>query len=244
MNKKFISLYGQSHIGIKRRENQDRFLIRVLNSNFAVMAVADGLGGETSGSLAASTAVDFLDKSLNGNRMDEKDFAGILKKAGDKIISFVEKDENLHGMGTTLTTAGVTQSRAFWAHIGDSRLYHYSDGVLVQISKDHRILQELIDHGDISPQEARNHPLANALEQCIGTPDIHPESGTFAVKEGDYLILTTDGLHEHVHPAIMESVLESSLKLPAMTDILIEEAIASGSRDDLTVVLGLVKKSL
>ncbi len=202
-----------------------------------MLALADGMGGAAAGGLAAEIAVQFLESGLNGNALQAGMLAEALKAAGQEIASVSEADASLEGMGTTLTVVAVEKGKACWAHVGDSRLHHFGAGGLTQVSRDHRFLQDLIDCGDVTAEELPRHPLRNVLDQCLGCPVIHPESGAFEVSAGDVLLLTSDGVHDHVPPERMTELLRSSLGLEEIANALVTEARQAGSTDDASVVL-------
>jgi len=242
MKDMFINLFGKTHIGNYRPENQDRYLTLILQEDRAVLAIADGLGGEANGSLAAETAIRFLDESIRKAWFKPPDLVRTIQLANDQILSFSENDQTLEGIGTTLTVALIESSRCYWIHVGDSRLFHFSKGKLSQITNDQRFLQEFIDTGDIDLRAVSVHPLRNQLDQCVGMPGVKPSFGDFSLENGDILMLTTDGLHDYILPAHMASVLKVSPDLPKIADTLIKAAMNAGSRDNLTIVLGLIQK--
>lgn len=241
MKKSAGSIYGKTYIGNYRLENQDCFLVREINKQKVIMAIADGMGGEAGGGIAAAMAINLLDNIHNGQYSRPEDLTALLKRAGEKIIAVSSENEDLAGMGTTLTAVLVSNSQATWAHVGDSRLYHLHNGRLLQITRDHNFIWELVESGDISQADALVHPLRNVLDQSLGSPDLRPDRGIFTVEKGDLLVLTTDGLHASLTPEQMKSVLDSSLELPDMADILINKAMDSGSRDNLSIVLARIE---
>lgn len=224
-----------SAIGKARLENQDRILITSLDTS-VLLTVADGMGGMAGGALASETAVRFLESRIDGAVADAEGFARILRDAGIKIQA-ISQDSALEGMGTTLTGVALGAVHAVWAHSGDSRLYLLRRGGLTQISRDHRFLQDLIDSGDMSPEELARHPLRNVLDQCVGCPGFAPDYGSFDLEEGDLVILTTDGIHDHVSGEKMLFLFQNDLDLPGIANALVAEALSAGSRDDLSVVL-------
>ena len=228
---------AKSAAGLRRPDNQDRTLTRRLGGGGALLALADGMGGAAAGGLAAEIAVHFLESGLNGEALQAGMLAEALRAAGQEIASISQADASLEGMGTTLTVVAVENGKACWAHVGDSRLHHFGAGGLTQVSRDHRFLQDLIDCGDVTAEELPRHPLRNVLDQCLGCPVMHPDSGTFAVSPGDLLLLTSDGVHDHVLPKRMIELLSSPLSLEEMADAFIAEARQAGSTDDLSAVL-------
>lgn len=222
---------------MRRPDNQDRILTRTLAGGGTLLALADGMGGAAAGGLAAQIAVNSLERGLNGGALQAGMLAEALRAAGQEIVSVSRTDASLDGMGTTLTVVAVENGKACWAHAGDSRLYHFGADGLTQISRDHRFLQDLIDCGDVTPEELPRHPLRNVLDQCLGCPAMRPDSGVFAVNPGDLLLLTSDGVHDHVLTKRMIELLSSPSSLEEMADALITEARQAGSTDDLSAVL-------
>lgn len=235
-----IDIYKTSHVGKTRSENQDRVMAVSYGTGKAMLAIADGMGGAAAGGHAAKTAMRVLESHLNGAGLDPEALAGVMKKAGERIIALATRDSKLHGMGTTLTAVCIDHDVANWAHVGDSRLYSLRGGRLTQVSRDHRFLQDLIDAGDITLAEALDHPLRNHLDQCVGSPDVQPDFGSLALETGDVLLLTTDGVHDHVARPRLVSLLDSGQDLPGIADLLIKDAVDSGSTDDMSIVLGRV----
>jgi len=233
MSRNFVT-FGISAIGKERLENQDRSLVIRLDDG-VLLTVADGMGGTAGGALAAATAVRLVESGIDGVD-DAEGFVRLLRVAGDTIEA-ISKKSGLEGMGTTLTGVVLGDAHAVWVHSGDSRLYLSRGGGLTQISRDHRFLQDLLDSGDMSPQEFARHPLRSILDQCVGCPGLDPDSGTFDLEEGDLIILTTDGIHDHVRAEKMLFLFQSDRDLPGIAHTLIAEALKAGSKDDLSVVL-------
>lgn len=222
--------------GFRHGDNQDRYLARVTGQG-AVLAVADGMGGLAGGALAARTAIDLVRARVNGSAMTPADLAGIIAEAGERIAVLADTDPALDGMGTTLVVAVAAGARVVWAHAGDSRLYHLGGGVLTQVTRDHRFLQDLLDSGDVSAADLPSHPLRNLLDQCVGCPGLQPDCGVLPVRDGDLLVLTTDGLHDHVEPQTLRDMLISSPDLDLAVDRLITQARDAGSTDDVSLVM-------
>ncbi len=240
MHHQSVTAYGMSHIGNKRPENQDRYLVKRIGQDHVLLAIADGMGGEAAGGLASDIAISNMDRIDRQMPARPEDLSLLLRDTGNRIIAVTTQNEDLTGMGTTLTTVLTMDSMAIWAHVGDSRLYHMSNGNLRQITKDHNFVWELIEFGEITPEEALKHPLRHVLDQCLGSPEVKPDFGSLKLEKGDMLILTTDGLHASISFELMNSVLDSSLDLAEMAEILISKAMENGSRDNLSIVLALI----
>jgi PPM family protein phosphatase len=230
------NFYGASHTGYKRIRNEDRYLIKLLQNDRAILlGVADGMGGEPGGDISAQMVTDILQEYQPSPNPTEKDLADILEKAGKKIQCRAQKEIGLEGMGTTATLALVAHDMAYWSHVGDSRLYLYRDGRLTQITSDHVFIQELIDDGTLSKLDAERHPLRNMLDQCVGCMDMAPDSGRFPLLPGDKLLLCSDGLTRQVLDDKIKEVLEND-DARTITELLVEKALEAGGRDNVTVV--------
>lgn len=230
-----FTIHGRSATGRKRTENQDRFRA-VARAGVAVLAIADGMGGAEGGSLAAEEAVAFLDGRIGEGPSGPQALVRLVREAGNRI-AVLASQAGLEGMGTTMTVAVLAGAQAVWAHAGDSRLYLLRAGELRQITKDHRFLQELVDAGDISLEDLKRHPLRNVLDQCLGCPGLAPDCGVFALQFGDLIILTSDGVHDHVDSETLHNLLQSESDLSEIADSIITAALSMGSCDDLSVVL-------
>jgi len=237
MSNMLKNFYGTSHMGYKRNRNEDRYLIKLLQDDRAILlGVADGMGGEPGGDISAQIVMDILQQYQPPAKTTEKGLADILEKAGKKIRRRAQEKTELEGMGTTATLAFVTNGTAYWAHVGDSRLYLYRDGELTQITSDHVFIQELIDDGTLSRSDAERHPLRNMLDQCVGCMDMIPDSGRFAFLPGDKLLLCSDGLTRQVSNDKIKAVLEND-NARTVSEQLVKKALEAGGSDNITVVV-------
>jgi serine/threonine protein phosphatase PrpC len=229
--------WGQSHAGYKRTSNEDRFLIRRLpGSQAVVLAVADGMGGEAGGDIAAQIAIDAIEQSQIPRHATEQDLTRILNLAGKQIMQKAEDKPGLLDMGTTTTVALVRDKTAYWSHAGDSRLYRFRTGFLEQISTDHTFVEDLVAEGTLSREEADRHPLRNMLDQCVGCANLKAESGRFALIPGDRLLLCSDGLTRHLSDRHIQTALESGTPRQTVA-VLIDQALSAGGKDNVTVVI-------
>jgi len=230
-------LWAQSHTGHKRKTNQDRFLVReIQDSQRVLLAVADGMGGEAGGDIAAQMVIDDLDTVPTGPGGFEHDLNQILLKTNEKIRQRTKEIPVLEGMGTTATVVVVGKDTAYWSHVGDSRLYHFHTGTLTQITTDHTFVQDLVADGSLSQEEADRHPLRNVLDQCVGCGSLKSESGQFKIMTGDRLLLCSDGLIKHVSDDSMKTVLEQGNARQAVQELL-DQALNAGGKDNVTVVV-------
>ena len=139
-------------------------------------------------------------------------------------------------MGTTLTVAVVRKEMIHWAHVGDSRLYKFNGDELFQVTEDDTMAGFLLAEGEINKEEARIHSTRNALFQCIGCGYFEAETGTFALKVRDLLLLSTDGLHDQVPEETIVSILGSDDGLKEKLEAPVSAALDVGGRDNMTVV--------
>lgn len=225
-----------SHVGWKRKHNEDRCLGLRQNDGSLLLVVADGMGGMPGGEEAASLAVDAYRKSAGGRTITES----LLKRPAldaQRDILRLGRSSGMEGMGTTLTAALVRNDGLCWVHIGDSRLYRFSAGRLEQLTQDHRFLSSMIRDGDISLEEARRHPLRNLLDQCLGCPEPEFENGRSELLAGDSVLLCTDGLCDELDAEAMEMLLAKNGSAAGKASALLEAALAAGGRDNITIIL-------
>ena len=226
-----------SHIGKKRTINEDRYLIRELGKNAILLAVADGMGGGARGDLAAEFMVERLTAMNPGKEGVERRLTDVVRDADKALFSMAEREPELEGMGTTVTGCLISGNRAWWVQVGDSRLYLLRQGIIRQVTVDQNMVQFLIDEGDITLQEARNHPARHLLDQCVGCGHCEPETGSMVVEAGDLLLFATDGLHEDLSLTAINALLYSDTHVRDKAGALIQGALRGGGNDNITVVV-------
>jgi PPM family protein phosphatase len=231
-----VKIFSVTRQGLARKKNEDRSLTKRFDNGAALVAVADGMGGHAAGEVAAQIAVDSLDGFDQGSQTPETQLLDLALAARREVQAASEEDGILAGMGTTLTAVFIKDAMAHWIHVGDSRLYLFRENVLVQVTEDHTIVSLLLREGEITREEARVHPLQNVLMSCIGCQQLKADTGSFEVKPGDLLLLSTDGLHDRVSEEEMESLLRFKRDLRDKLDVLTDAAIARNARDDVTIV--------
>ncbi len=224
--------------GMKRASNEDSLLVVKLGE-VHLLAVADGLGGHAAGEVASRLALieieEFLKTNLaEGNLRDA--MQGAIAKANREIYLLSKENPSYAGMGTTVVAAIVFDNRALIANIGDSRAYLIGDGIR-QITKDHSLVQELVDRKMITQEEAFNHPQSNIVTRTLGTesevsPDFYEEE-----LFGRLLLLCSDGLSDLLRD---QEILETVVASPDLDEActrLINRANEKGGKDNITVVL-------
>ncbi len=229
-----------THTGLYRTNNEDRSLINTLTDDHALLAIADGMGGHAAGEVAAEIAV----KSLDGFSPGYPDIiAGILNRIEQAHSSILERSRlnpYLREMGTTLTALFLDGRSAFWAHVGDTRIYHLHEGLLTRITEDHTIPGMLLRKGEITREQARLHPYGNVLTRCVGCECHEPDSGAFDLAEGDLVLLSSDGLHDLMSDEQIAAILSSGVTLKEKLDQLVSICLKAGGNDNITAVIARI----
>lgn len=232
-----LHVVAHSEVGLVRKNNQDSGY-----ASLNLLVVADGMGGAAAGDLASAVAIDTIrkvDVPTTGNEMLEV-LAGALHRANDRIADLVEADHTLEGMGTTVTGVLFDGSCFGLAHIGDSRAYLLRDDRMERLTHDHTWVQSLVDEGRIDESEAAIHPHRSLLLKVLnGQPGTDPDLTLVRVTAGDRLLLCSDGLCGLVDDATIKAALGVS-ELDAARQALVDEALAEGGVDNITVILAEV----
>lgn len=236
MDDDHMKIASATHPGLIRKNNEDRLLAREYTGGAVLLAVADGLGGHEAGERAAQMALSGLEAlNVDASDMDEQ-LVSLVCLVNRDILEAASRNPALMKMGTTLTASLVRNGTAHWVHVGDSRLYLFRDGILVQITEDQTPLGILVRGGEITKEEARLHPLRNLLMSCLGRKEYEMDSGTLELSAGDLLLFTTDGLHDSISESSILSLLLEKQGLQARVDALVEAALAAGGRDNITLI--------
>jgi serine/threonine protein phosphatase PrpC len=231
-----METYAVTHQGLIRQENQDRYFLREFEDQTILMAVADGMGGEAGGGLAAQMAVEAFKDFDSNLAAIEASFAAVFQAADRKITEKVRKGPQLEGMGTTLTAAYLKKGAIHWAHVGDSRLYLFRSGGLTQVTEDHTFVNQLFKKGAITREETKGHPLQNILLHCLGCKPMIMSSGWFKVQKDDLVLLCTDGLSHEVRDEGMASILIKKINIKEKFENLLQFALEGGGQDNITLV--------
>ncbi|MCB2215001.1 PP2C family protein-serine/threonine phosphatase [Desulfofustis glycolicus] len=233
-----IDAAGGSRKGVGRRCNEDRFLVETMADSM-LLAVSDGMGGHPAGDIAAADILRSLTNWPKERFHPLPFLIDAVARAESTILGRVAQNTDLTGMGATVTAAIIQARKIFWVHVGDTRLYLLRDGQLQQITRDHSFLQDFIDDGTYTPQQAAEHPMAHMLDQCVGCADTVPDSGSFSLAAGDILLLCSDGVYRPLGEAEMGALLSPAREAVDQIDNLLEAAVRAGSRDDVTAVVAV-----
>jgi protein phosphatase len=228
---------ARTHIGYIRSSNQDRYVMRAFPDGSALLVIADGLGGDGAGDLASETIrarIAGLNAIPSGQ---ETQTLTALALALDESICRAGKDaEDLHGMGSTLIMALVRENRVFWVHIGDSRLYLFQHSRLIRITTDQTLVRFLIAENALSPEEAPHHYSRHVMDQYVGCGFCEPESGSFAIVSGDWIVLMSDGVYRYLSEAALTAIFEKPDGPDHKCRNIIQAVLAGGGKDNLTIL--------
>ncbi len=240
-----MNAFGITDKGKVRTSNQDSFRICVSpEGDYALAALCDGMGGVHGGEIASTIAADaFMQYAEDMLRQQpETDAAQILREAAAyanlKVYDRAFRDDSCRGMGTTLVAALVRPEDATVVNIGDSRCYWLADGQLQQVTRDHSLVQSMVDRGLITEEEARSHPRKNVIMRAVGLErTIRSDIFRLDMRPGDALLLCSDGLSNLVGPDEMESLLLAQRGDEAVCRELLELALKRGAPDNVTLSL-------
>ncbi len=221
---------GQANRLGNRSSNQDRFC-PIETDEGVLLVLGDGMGGQAFGELAAQTLIDCaLDAYLQAVRpiANPKEFlAAIIKHAHLQIIAFGQRQEPPVTPGTTAVLCLIQNNEATWAHVGDSRLYIYQQGLPLYRTTDHSYVEQLYQKGEISRWEQETHPKRNQITQCLGCRRELPKvstSNTVMLKSNDVILLCSDGLWGPLDDSQMGAMLESEGSLDDALNAIAEKA--------------------
>ena len=226
-------IFKATHVGKVRRNNEDSLIV----IDPETFVVADGMGGAQAGEVASRMLVDVVKIVLTNVPVpwDEKILSRAILVANAKILETAQKNDELSGMGTTATILSLDGYKAYFAHVGDSRIYLLRGNELRQITEDHSYVETLVRNGEITPEEARVHPMKNVLTQAVGAvAELYVDAANFSMNKGDMFLLCTDGLTNMVDDQTIKKILQSASD-PA--EELIEAALAAGGKDNVTVIV-------
>lgn len=221
-------------------QNQDSYAI---DARRGVFIVADGMGGRPGGADASRLAVqEMMDRvrfCSEDRKRDEAFLMNAVRSVGLKIRELAERNEMMAGMGTTMTAAVLYGEHGRIVHVGDSRAYLFRDSRLIQITRDHSAISELIQRNLLTADEAANHPLRHVLTQALGVhKNIKPDLYDLSFAPGDYLVLATDGLTRVLAPADIEQLIAySKTTAEGLCEKIRGIVRQNGLPDDFTVVI-------
>lgn len=239
-----MEIYGQSDIGLVRETNQDNFMYGRIGGDTVWAVVCDGMGGVSGGSVASEMACQSVSEAIrktfeNGAPQDVGDvLMSIIQDANESIFNKSLADEILCGMGTTVVIAIASGGSLHIAHVGDSRAYIISGKSSVKrLTTDHSIVQEMLDNGEITQQQAKSHPRKNIITRALGIGRLVECDYTHAdLNPGDKILICTDGLTNYLDDEEFSQYF-SQHKTDKVIDGLIDAAKKLGGADNITAVV-------
>jgi protein phosphatase len=231
---------GQAtNVGMIRPGNEDSLHTDVRNGLFVV---ADGMGGHAAGEVASEMAVGIIADELRSVKdIDDTVIAQVnqaMKRANLAIFERTLTEVDKQGMGTTASVLLLRDGKYLIGQVGDSRVYLLREGVLHQLTKDHSYVQEQVDAGFLTPEQARYHPYSNVITRCVGaSADVEPDTYTGPVKQGDTFLVASDGLTGMVDDRRLQVLLKAPANAQRVVDALISEANGRGGLDNITAIV-------
>ena len=235
---------AQTDRGRVRRNNEDALLF---DAQTGVCLLADGMGGYNAGEVASKMAVTFINLELGrwllqSPKAQTGEICRMLEicveNANHSIFSAAWANPDYEGMGTTLVAGIFQQDRLLLGHIGDSRCYRLRGQSLVQITKDHSLLQEQVDAGLLTPEQALISPNKNLITRALGVEDVvQPEINEHPVKPGDLYLMCSDGLSDMIKHGVIAAILAGTHTLPQKAAQLVAAANQAGGHDNISVLL-------
>lgn len=238
-----ITYHGATDVGNIRTNNEDVFYI---SEACQYCLVADGMGGAAAGEVASRIFADTAKAVFAGHDglSEENTIARVqttFKLANDKILKHVARNPQDQGMGCTAELLAFAQENFIIGHVGDSRTYRLRNNTLKQLTKDHSLVQEQLDQGLITPEEARHHAMRNVILRAVGVNDTVALDILKGKKSpGDLFLLCSDGLTDMVAESALLALLGTDASLKEKTDGLIQLAKHAGGKDNVTVALSTI----
>ena len=244
--RQLVQFAGLSDVGLLRANNQDRW---GADEEQALFIVADGVACSTDGALAAALVVELLPtyvaRHLKPDDGADEPAASQAESLGRAVIeycndfrAYTDTDERAAGANTTVVAAVVAGSHALLAHLGDSRAYLYRNQTLQQLTRDHSVIQDLIDANEVTLEEAERHPARATLTRHVAMyPRPLPDAAAVDLLPGDRILLSSDGLHGVVADASLAQTLDSHPEATDACAALIEAALQAGGPDNITALV-------
>lgn len=235
-----MNIFSNTNQGLKRISNQDNYVNKKISSKLLWSVVCDGMGGVNGGNVASAiateTAKEFLDEKFKVGLSDEE-YADIavktIEESNRKIFNHSQKESDLKGMGTTMVVVLIVDKKAYISHVGDSRVYLKRGDEVNQITVDHSFVQDLLNRGEITKEEAKTHPHRNIITRSVGVYDVvKADIVMLELQKSDIIVACTDGLSTYLNEEKLgELLLENDKKV---ADTLVNYALECGGIDNIT----------
>ena len=239
-----MKIIAKTDIGLVRQTNEDNYVVIQKDENNFLAFVCDGMGGHLGGSFASSKTVQMIEEEFN-----KLDTSKLIKNLGVWLFEIFTnintaiyeeslRNENLKGMGTTLSGIVVVNNEMYYAHIGDSRIYTFNERDLQQITTDHTYVNTLLLNGLITFKQALKHPKRHVLTNALGIKkNVSVDIGQIKLKEDESILITTDGLHNLLDGKKLFKLLNEPLTTQEKVDLLVNKALDLGGNDNITLIL-------
>ena len=238
-------MVAHADMGMKRNNNEDAVGIQPLAQPWPVAVLADGMGGYNAGEVASAMAVDLITAAVSNDasadrsaKVAECELTDALQMAILAIFGAAQSAPECRGMGTTVVAALVLNDELLLAHLGDSRAYAWREGQLQRLTRDHSLVQQELDAGLITPEEALHSRYSHLVTRALGVmSQVEPEITHWPLRHGDRIMLCSDGLTDMLPDDCLQSLFEENLPLQELLNSLIAAANAAGGKDNIGVVL-------
>lgn len=253
-----MNIYMDSHVGLIRANNEDSSRVIKLSEDASILIVADGMGGHKKGEVASGLAIEHLGKYFQENKgyfinylsatkqneSYENRILDEIKKAvnyANDVIAEMSYQEEYKMMGTTVVLAVLYRDKMYVANVGDSRCYYLKsnngEGQLHMVTRDNSLVQELMDMGEITQEEAEVHPQKNVITRAVGIDHaVRVDTYTVNLMKDDIVLLCSDGLTGMVRDKEIEKILKEGTTIEEKGKKLIERAIKNGGKDNITII--------
>lgn len=235
-----MNTYSITDVGRVRSMNQDRYS-NYFHPRFSLLLLADGMGGHNAGEVAAAMAIDACREYFMKDK-ERSDYEALLTEAVEAAnLAVYEKGESIseyRRMGTTICAAVIADRQLTIAHVGDSRIYLFRDGKLLQLTQDHSLVADMVRQGLLTPEQALVHPDRNTLTRAVGTNEtIAVDTRTLSLSAGDRLLLCSDGLTKMMDTEAIETILAAEPVAREAAEMLVKQANDNGGADNITLTL-------
>ncbi len=237
-----MKIFSITDKGMVRNTNQDSYFAGFIENSAAFAVVCDGMGGAAAGNIASENAVRHISEYVIKSYRENMDAADLEKTVRNAIVSanievydMAVNNPDYVGMGTTVVVAIVKDGKAIIANVGDSRIYLVNDSI-EQLTRDHSVVQSLIESGKITPEDAKVHPRKNVITRALGAEEnVTVDSTVIDLTDGDSLLLCTDGLSNYLDEGVILNTFKET-ENSAVPQCLIDKANQNGGGDNITVV--------
>lgn len=238
-----MKIVAKTDKGKVRKENQDSYAAGELPGGVAWAVVCDGMGGTAGGNVASSVAVKMISEKISSSYQSGMSdlsirnlLISVIETANTSVYEMSQSIESLRGMGTTVVAAIIRDHTLYLAHAGDSRAYIISGNNMQQLTRDHSIVQDMVEHGEITQEQAKEHPRKNIITRALGVcEEIEVDFSQEILDEGDIIIMCTDGLTNYVEADDIYNATRDN-RYYEFADRLVDLANENGGGDNITVV--------